>query len=425
MADSTRLAWADTLAHRLERRNIVFPPLIENVRAVIETEARRFRKDERLRYLPWNRLEAPFTILSEKGGAAGTDRFPFPEGIALLWDHGRWRLPTRSAGMTITELDLESGSSRPDLLDALTAFDRTFEQRSARHPYWTLNQAAAPRILVVDLAPGERLTLNVGYATDRLAQGESLHAQIFLRVGAGAQLHLRDWTKGVPAPQSLFTQCVRVALEAEASLFAESVTETPHEHRHFSFFEVLQKGGSTSRIGFAGTAAGIARRDCWVALEGPRAESRIGAFSTVSRGGFQELHVDTLHNAGRTKSRQIELNLARGGGRSIYRGRILVAKGAGGTESHQKMRAVPLDPDATALVEPYLEIYNDDVVCTHGAASGNVDEESLFYLESRGLSPERAQRLILEGFLNDITGSLGADERSWLLARASEMLATL
>jgi Fe-S cluster assembly protein SufD len=82
-----------------------------------------------------------------------------------------------------------------------------------------------------------------------------------------------------------------------------------------------------------------------------------------------------------------------------YLGRVAVARGSDGTDAEQSVRAMLLDRTATANARPELEIYADDVKCAHGCAVGELDATGLFYLESRGLTPPDAKRLMLQAFI--------------------------
>lgn len=101
-------------------------------------------------------------------------------------------------------------------------------------------------------------------------------------------------------------------------------------------------------------------------------------------------------------------------------GKIAVAKGAVGTDAEQSVRAMLLDRTATANAKPELEIFADDVKCAHGCAVGELDARGLFYLQSRGLPPPEAKRLMLQAFIAEAFA--GADDEERLCALALERL---
>jgi Fe-S cluster assembly protein SufD len=104
-------------------------------------------------------------------------------------------------------------------------------------------------------------------------------------------------------------------------------------------------------------------------------------------------------------------------------GKIAVARGADGTDASQQVRAMLLDPTATANAKPELEIYADDVKCAHGCAVGELDQAGLFYMAARGIPPGEARRLMLQAFVAEAFAGAGDEARlcALALARLGEM----
>lgn len=107
------------------------------------------------------------------------------------------------------------------------------------------------------------------------------------------------------------------------------------------------------------------------------------------------------HAAAHARTEQLFRGIAAGRARVAFNGKIVVAKGAAGTDSQQSLRGLLAGADAEIDVRPQLEIYTDDVRCSHGATAGKLDENMLFYLLARGLEREVALRLLKWAFLAD------------------------
>jgi len=139
-------------------------------------------------------------------------------------------------------------------------------------------------------------------------------------------------------------------------------------------------------------------------------------------GGEQTLEIVTeVHHAEPDAvSRQVIRSVLSGQATGTYLGKVAVARGANGTDAGQSVRAMLLDRTATANARPELEIYADDVKCAHGCAVGELDATGLFYLESRGLTPPEAKRLMLQAFIAEAFS--GAAEEDRLQALALERL---
>ena len=124
------------------------------------------------------------------------------------------------------------------------------------------------------------------------------------------------------------------------------------------------------------------------------------AGACVGDGDF--LHDDTVfitHDAVNCESRQVFKKVLRNGATGVFQGKILVKKDAQKTDGYQISQSLLLDGDSQFLAKPELEIYADDVACSHGSTSGAIDEDALFYLRSRGVPEGTATDLLTLAFL--------------------------
>jgi len=141
-------------------------------------------------------------------------------------------------------------------------------------------------------------------------------------------------------------------------------------------------------------------------LRAPGGRSDMLALSVAD--GAQELDSRTfqIHEAPNTASDLLYKNSLDDSARTIFSGLIRVDPGAQQTDAYQKVRNLLLSDEAEANSAPGLEIQADNVRCTHGATSGQIEQEELFYLMSRGISKKAAQKLIVHGFLREVIGRL-------------------
>lgn len=129
------------------------------------------------------------------------------------------------------------------------------------------------------------------------------------------------------------------------------------------------------------------------------ADFTFGAAQLAAAGQTLEIVTTVRHTGRNATSRQLVRSVLGGEATGTYLGRVAVARGADGTDAEQSVRAMVLDRTATANARPELEIFADDVKCAHGCAVGELDATGLFYLESRGLTPPEAKRLMLQAFI--------------------------
>lgn len=146
----------------------------------------------------------------------------------------------------------------------------------------------------------------------------------------------------------------------------------------------------------------------------------LGAAQLAAGSATLEIVTEVVHVAPNATSHQVVRSVAGGNATVNYLGKVLVAKGADGTDGNQSVRAMLLTRTATANAKPELEIHADDVKCAHGCAVGELDAGALFYMAQRGLPPETAKRLMLHAFVAE--AFTGAAEEESLLASASKAL---
>ena len=159
-------------------------------------------------------------------------------------------------------------------------------------------------------------------------------------------------------------------------------------------------GENSTFKSFTLTANGVlTRNECVIELTGDDAVAHV-AGACVGDGDFH--HDDTVfitHDAVNCESRQVFKKVLRNGATGVFQGKILVKQHAQKTDGYQISQSLLLDGDSQFLAKPELEIYADDVVCSHGSTSGAIDEDALFYLRSRGVDEKQATDLLTLAFL--------------------------
>lgn len=152
----------------------------------------------------------------------------------------------------------------------------------------------------------------------------------------------------------------------------------------------------TTLVALPGVAADV---NLEVVLDGEGAELDIAGLYVCSGSDRLNLNVNVRHDRGGGISRQLFRGIAGGGSAVEFNGLVYVAPDAQKTKASQESRALLLSRGARVQAKPQLEIYADDVECSHGATVGFPDEEELFYMRSRGIPEEEARRLQMVSFL--------------------------
>ena len=137
-------------------------------------------------------------------------------------------------------------------------------------------------------------------------------------------------------------------------------------------------------------------------LNGVNAFVSLNNIQHLSQKCFHEIKWEINHNEENTRSSQFVKSALHEDSVAAFQGKIFVDSKAQKTDGYQLSRALLLSDRSKFLSKPELEIYADDVKCSHGSSSGSIDQESIFYLRSRGINEQQAKRMMIEGFLAEV-----------------------
>ncbi|MBL6852539.1 MAG: Fe-S cluster assembly protein SufD [Alphaproteobacteria bacterium] len=155
--------------------------------------------------------------------------------------------------------------------------------------------------------------------------------------------------------------------------------------------------------------AKLSRAEFQIALAGENAQAHLSGVSVLGNGAHADVTTHVIHAVGHTQSTQLFKKVAGGKSRGVYQGRITVEQGADKSDSRQTAKALLMGTRAEADLKPELEIFADDVKCAHGAAVGDLDPNSLFYLRARGIPEAEARNMLVRAFLEEAVDEI-ADE---------------
>ena len=266
-------------------------------------------------------------------------------------------------------------------------------QIPVERPFAALNTAFATDGVVIKAFGKVSRPINFVYLHERPDSDAILH--FVVRVESGAELTILE--NGPAAAR--FNKCMEVDVADGGAFHLVRAQGRDHERRAVTHLFAHIGEGSTFKS-FTLTANGVlTRNEAVIEILGDNAIAHI-AGAALGDGEFH--HDDTVfvtHDAVGCESRQVFKKVLRNGAVGTFQGKILVKQGAQKTDGYQISQSLLLDDDAQFLAKPELEIYADDVACSHGSTSGAIDEEALFYLRSRGVELGDAQDLLVLAFL--------------------------
>ena len=171
---------------------------------------------------------------------------------------------------------------------------------------------------------------------------------------------------------------------------------------HVATSRITQRQDSRLHLLDFGVGGQLSRHEIQVALAGSGSEVVLDGIGAVRGKQVMDSHTVIEHLRPHCRSRQLYKSVLDDKAVTVFNGIVQVCAGAAGTDGEQMNRSLLLSRDAKANTKPELEIANDDVRCTHGATIGQLSEQELFYLESRGIAPAAAREMLARGFLEEV-----------------------
>ncbi|WP_406644723.1 SufD family Fe-S cluster assembly protein [Aliisedimentitalea scapharcae] len=266
-------------------------------------------------------------------------------------------------------------------------------QSPVERPLAALNTAFATDGVAIHVTGSPSKPISLIYVHEDEKSDAILHHVI--RVEAGAEATILE---NGPAA-SRFNKCMEIDIADTGKLHLVRAQGRDHERRAATHL-FARLGRESVFKSFTLTVNGqLTRNEAVIELTGDDAIAHI-AGACVGDGDF--LHDDTVfitHDAVNCESRQVFKKVLRNGATGVFQGKILVKEGAQKTDGYQISQSLLLDDDSQFLAKPELEIYADDVACSHGSTSGAIDDTALFYLRSRGVPHKEATDLLTLAFL--------------------------
>ena len=276
--------------------------------------------------------------------------------------------------------------------------------RAQPQPFSALNTALAEDGAFIQIpaqttveAPIQLVFLATAGATPLLVQ-----PRVLLLMEAGSRATLVESHIGNPGECYFSNTVTEVLLEAGAQLEHYQLQQQSAAAFHVALLSVRQAEGSRLAAHCSALGGLLARQEVRVQLAGPGAQVSLNGLY-LPRG---EQHLDNQtcieHLAPRCTSRELYKGVIDGSGHGVFDGRIIVRPGAIKSDASQTIKTLLLSESAQANTQPRLEIFADDVKCAHGAAVGQLDEQAVFYLRSRGIPQAQARALLTYAFVSEM-----------------------
>ena len=199
-------------------------------------------------------------------------------------------------------------------------------------------------------------------------------------------------------------------LKEDAILKNYKVDKLENKNIKYSFNNIVQNKNTISETFILSSGSNFFKSEINCNLKGEHSSAFVNGIFSLDKNKHHEIRTTINHLTENTKSYQLIKSVLEDSSKAVYQGKIYVNSVAQKTDGYQLSKAILLNKDSEFNAKPELEIYADDVKCSHGSASGSLNEDSIFYLMSRGLSYNQARELLINGFLLDVVEKITDSE---------------
>ena len=199
-------------------------------------------------------------------------------------------------------------------------------------------------------------------------------------------------------------------LKENAILKNYKIDKKENKNIKYSFNNIEQNKNTISETFILSSGSNFFKSEINCNLKGEHSSAFVNGIFSLDKNKHHEIRTTVNHLTENTKSYQLIKSVLEDSSKAAYQGKIFVNSDAQKTDGYQLSKAILLNKDSEFNAKPELEIYADDVKCSHGSASGSLNEDSIFYLMSRGLSYNQARELLINGFLLDVVEKITDSE---------------
>jgi len=339
-------------------------------------------------------------------------RFATSDVLEIVFVNGRF-VPQLSAVD-----DLPAGVSVRHLAGVLSHDPGRVAAHLARHadfesqPFAALNTAFLSDGAFIEIAPNAVIGPPVHIIFVSVSAGEVSHPRVLVLAGRNSQVRLVESYVGLSLSRTAtFTNAVtEIVLDDGAVVdHCRVQRETAADAFHISTTQ-LRLAHSSAFTSHAFTFGGaIVRNDVNVLLAGEGGDCTLNGLYLADGSRLVDIHTFIDHAQAHCGSHELYKGILDGRARAVFNGKILVRPDAQKTDAKQTNKTLLLSDDAQINTKPQLEIFANDVKCTHGATVGQLSADALFYVQSRGIDRRAAMQMLIRAFAADITGRVKID----------------
>ena len=266
-----------------------------------------------------------------------------------------------------------------------------------------LNSAFTNKSFKIVVKKGYQLTkpLIIYHTTNSKIWSKNINLRLNFELYENSSLRLIDLFRDT-SEKNFLNIFYNFDLKENSILKNYKVDKFENKNIKYSFNNIEQDKNSISETFILSSGSNFCKNEINCNLNGEYSSAFVNGIFSINNNKHHEIRTIINHLTENTKSYQLIKSVLEDSSRAVYQGKIFVNSKAQKTDGYQLSKAILLNKDSEFNAKPELEIYADDVKCSHGSASGSLNEDSIFYLMSRGLNYQQSRELLINGFLLDV-----------------------
>lgn len=231
-----------------------------------------------------------------------------------------------------------------------------------------------------------------------------------IRLEAHSQVQLVHWCSAAATGSGSINVLTRVSLGENARFHLDKVQDEEGQFKHLAFEDIRQARNSHATVHTATVRGQWVRNDLTFRINGEGAHAELNGIFLPCDGEFVDNHTTVDHRAAHCTSSENYKGILYGKSTGVFNGKVFVRPDAQQTNAYQQNANILASDQANMNAKPELEIYADDVKCSHGCTVGQFDDEALFYACSRGIGQDAAKAMLVHAFIGEVLGGLAVPE---------------
>ena len=362
------------------------------------------RKDEKWKYSPLKKLKKHHFTNNSSFSIKNISSLNLPQmdGLILVLENGR-------INTNLSELPKINGLEL-SFLSTLKENDKPIINSIKENYFSLLNSSYLSEGITIKVGLGVKVQQNINIINIVSSNDSLVNTKLDLILSDNSSIHIRQYFLAYKKTINGFINHNNNFLVHNNATLVLDKFQDLNNNFNISNDCIDQEESSTFISNTFSMSGLFTRNDLLNNVNGENCHSELNGIFTPFKNDHIDNHTTINHHVPNCKSFENYKGIMKENGVGVFNGKVIVHENAQKIEAFQKNNNILLDDEATIYSKPELEIYADDVKCSHGSTTGQFDQESIFYLRARGLSLKKAKELMILGFINEVIQKSGNPE---------------